>query len=210
MGKSGAGKTTTLLNLLRSDDALFVAEDDLTIVESPSGELIALGWPGCVRLRREMLRSFPEFARPAQFEHPENEETLDSGSGGLLRLFPEELTTILGCGHVAEAPLRSIVLLEWSERSSCRQMTSLGVRESLYESWDILPERLPGTKPRLVDGVLPRSREFCFFPLFHDIFGLPGFGPSLQSLERYAEMVKGYRVQHCGDADLDRELFQRP
>lgn len=165
LGPSRGGKTTMLLQALRSNEVAFVAEDDATIVQEESGELTVLGWPGCVRLRRDMLHHFPEFSRVEQFSHPANRHNSDGENTGLLRIFSEELSASLNCAFVPEARLNVVARLEWAERPSSRPMKCDEVRVALLEAWDVLPERKPGTR-HIVDSPFPRrenlaSIRFC-------------------------------------------------
>ncbi len=209
LGGSRAGKTTVLLQSLRMGGVAFVAEDDLTILQQPSGGIVALGWPGSVRLRRSMLHAFPEFSRTEEFRHPANsqEAKLDP-SVGLLRVFPEEIRSTFGCELQPEARLEAIGWVDWAPKPGFERMRTDELQAVLHASWDILPERRPGTRPQLAQGRLPHSREFCFHPFLHDIFGVPELGPFSDTLARYAPELKGYRVRHTGEADHTASLMR--
>lgn len=209
LGPSRAGKTTMLLQALRLSGVAFVAEDDLTIVEERSGEFVALGWPGCVRLRTNTIPSFPEFARVDQFSHPENSLRANGKlGGGLLRIFPEELSAVLGCPRLPEVPLRAAAWLAWGEQPTITRMSADQIRAGLEKSWDILPERKPGTRPRLVGESVPNARDYCFNSFLHDAFSMPSLAIFSEALARQARTLNGYRVRHTGRArEIDR-LFK--
>ena len=165
LGQSRAGKTTVLLQSLRLGGVAFVGEDDLTIVQQPDGRLVALGWPGCIRVRRSMLRLFPEFARTEQFQHPANSQEAKLGpDAGLLRIFPEELGTALGCDLLPEVHLQTAVWLEWAERTQCIRMVTDEIHAALDASWIFFrsADQVPGRG--LYTGGCPDGGSFASIP----------------------------------------------
>jgi hypothetical protein len=60
VGASGAGKTTTLLGLLRDSDAQFVANDRGVVSADPEGRIAFHAWPLGVRVGKGTHQSFPE------------------------------------------------------------------------------------------------------------------------------------------------------
>jgi len=211
LGASRAGKTTLLLHSLRTYAASFIAEDDLTILQKEDGSLFALGWPGSVRLRRSMLSRFPEFAQIHRFQHPANPvEALRTCESARLHIFPEELSAAFGCTCLPEVPLQVVAHLQWAEQPSTASMDHSEVEALLKASWDILPERKPGTRPPLLPLNSPRWKDFCFNPFLLDTITMPNLEILSESLARYAQKVRGYHVRHSGDPSHLHDLFTVP
>lgn len=208
LGPSGGGKTTLTLNLLRHGGWRFLTEDDLTVISRADGTFLALGWPGSLRLRRSMLPHFPELAAVAStLTHPANalEEDLPP-EVSRVRIFPEELTTALGCEIAMEAALQACVWTEWGgpAPSASRLSTDEAARR-IRDSWDILPERKPGARPH--QHPRPDWSELVFDPFLMQRYGIPALNSHEKTLCDLAHHVPGYSLAHNGDVALLCELF---
>lgn len=207
VGKSRSGKSTLLLQLLRTRDFAFVAEDDLTIIRRDSGRIVGLGWPGCLRLRRSMLKFFPELADESGLLHPANEiERNGNPESALLRLFPEEVESRFGCSVKSEASVNYLARLDWAGAPATSPLSVEATAEALVESWDILPERRAGARPDYHGGSTRQWRDCCFNPLLFDFFGLPpGFGED--QVRASATGMTGYAIHHNSDPTPLRRLL---
>jgi len=202
VGKSGSGKSTLLLELLRKRAYSFVAEDDLALVRPDGGAVVGLGWPGCLRIRRSMLKFWPELADESGLRHPANElERRGNPETSLLRLFPEELEARFGCTVMPEAAVHALARLEWASTPSCVAMSSAQAGDALVEAWDLLPERKAGARPKYQVGGETQWRECCFNPPLFDFFGLPrGFSDA--HVRVAAASMAGYMLRHNGKAEI--------
>jgi hypothetical protein len=200
LGDSRGGKTTMLLNLLQEGQWDYVTEDDLTIVPQADGRLLALGWPGCVRVRRKMLAAFPSILAARQkFTHPANHmEENENPDTGLIRIFPEELASIFGCKIVPETTLDAGVWLQWGDNSLTQSLSSNDVMQRLRLSWDILPERKPGARPRLLDLKNPEWQKMVFDPFLLEAYGVPSLREHERNLCCVASGIRGLAVCHHG------------
>lgn len=200
LGDSRGGKTTMLLNLLQEGQWDYVTEDDLTVVPQADGRLLAFGWPGCVRIRRTMLASFPSILAASQtFSHPANQmEENANRDNGLIRIFPEELASIFGCKIIPETTLNAGVWLQWGDNSLIQSLSSNDVMERLRFSWDILPERRPGARPRLLDLQNPKWQTMVFDPFLLEAYAVPPLREVEKNLEAIARGIRGLAVSHYG------------
>jgi hypothetical protein len=215
IGPSRSGKTTMMLQFLRQREWAYVTEDDLTILPKSDGNVLALGWPGSIRVRRSMLLTTPEIRdAEARLSHPANE--LEKGLDpelALLRMFPEELCALMGCAQKPETALSSIVCLKWANCPSVRVMKDGAVARHLNEAWDVLPERRQGARPPQDLEVSHDWHNTVFDPFLLDYYGVPALTPYASSLKHAASQLHGLQVNHVGSvADvvaiakaLDRE-----
>ena len=202
VGKKRSGKSTLLLQLLRSRGLGFVAEDDMTIVRKPNGALVALGWPSCLRIRRSMLKYFPDLAGGPDFTHPANNiERHGDPDTALLRMFPEEVAARVNSYIVPEVTLNAIVSTEWDKRATLSPLSRDRTSEALLGAWDILPERRAGFRPQLDGGSAQQWRDCCFNPPLFDFFGTPS-QMSKAMLHEIGSTVDGYAFRHNGDPEL--------
>jgi len=207
VGRKRSGKSTLFLKLLRNGDYGFVAEDDLTVVCKPDGDLVALGWPGCLRIRRSMLKYFPELAEESNFMHPANElEKKGDPEVALLRVFPEEIAARFNSYIMPEIKLNMIVKTQWGGESAVLPLSSEETTEVLVDAWDILPERRPGIRPQLNNRSDQLWRIFCFNPLLFDFFGTP-VDIAKTKISEIADKVSGFAFCHNGDPELLRRHF---
>ena len=209
LGRSGSGKTTLTLSLLRSGIWDFVTEDDLTVIPKSDGTFLALGWPGCARLRRNMLPQFPELVEAAsQLSHPSNafEENL-LPDVGRLRVFPEELSAAFGCKSRTEAVLDSFVWVDWGNEATMFRVSPAETASRLYTSWDILPERKAGARPHQQNGLARDWSKLVFDPFLLEIFGVPTLDFHKQILSSLASRVPGYLLTHNGRISSELRFF---
>jgi hypothetical protein len=207
VGRKRSGKSTLFLQLLRNGDYGFVTEDDLTVVCKPDGALVALGWPGCLRIRRSMLKYFPELAEGSNFMHPANElEKNGDPEVALLRVFPEEIAARFNSFIMPEISLKMIVKPEWGVEAALLPLSSEETTEALVDAWDILPERRAGARPQLHDGSVQLWRNFCFNPPLFDFFGTPR-DIATTKLNEIASKLNGFAFRHNGDPELLRSLL---
>jgi hypothetical protein len=201
LGQSRGGKTTTLLNLLADGELDYVTEDDLTVIPQADGRLLALGWPGCVRIRKSMLPAFPSIlAASGKLTHPANQlEVNGNPDTALIRIFPEELAGIFGCKIVSETILDVGAWLQWNEHSSTQPLSRDEVMQRLRLSWDILPERKPGARPRLLDPKNPDWQTMVFEPFLLEAYGVPSLQQHEKNLGCVAGGIRGLAVGHHGE-----------
>jgi hypothetical protein len=211
LGKPRSGKTTITVSALREGAWDYVTEDDLTVAPVASGKLLGLGWPGCVRLRRNMLPSFPEVEeRLDSLEHPANElERRLDPDVGLVRIFPDELSRIFGCNVVSETILEWAVWVEWGEEDESSVLKPESTLKCLRLSWDVLPERKAG-----MGNLEPLARQWeaqVFDPFLLKHYGVPLLGPFELRLRSISKNLIGLRVRHSGVSSnlLQEELLER-
>lgn len=202
LGPSRSGKTTLTLNLLNTGHCGFVTEDDLTVVPQRDGSLLALGWPGCIRVRRHMLPHWPELdSMRYQFAHPAND--LEKGLNpdiGLVRIFPEETAVFNPCGVVPEVRLQTCMWVEWgSGGPQVGPLSEDDIWQRLRGSWDILPERKAGARPYYDDGHPRPWKELVFDPFLLKSYGVPVLRKHEQALKSISQSVAGFTFSHGGD-----------
>jgi hypothetical protein len=200
-GPSRSGKSTLLLKLLSEKGCDYVTEDDVTIAPQFDGKLVALGWPGCVRMRRHMLSGFPTIAtKAAEFTHPAN---LLERNGDLentwLRIFPEEIVHRFGCGLVPEILLKAGLWLGWDKCVSIQELCQGEMERRLIASWDVLPERKAGARPHLIDWDHPKWSDLVFDQFLLEAYGVPALSRHEETLKLLASTIQGFAVTHCGE-----------
>lgn len=199
VGKSRSGKTSLLMNMLRGRTCAFVAEDDLTLVHNRSGDILGLGWPGCLRIRRSMLHFFPELSDESGLQHPANDlERAGDPETAQLRIFPEEAAERFGCQLVAQATVQALVRLEWSATTSLTPLPDAETKAALLTAWDIIPERKAGTKPDYAGGAPHQWRACCFNPVLFDFFGGSFLGFTDRPVHEAAKGLSGFCLRHNG------------
>ena len=207
LGRSRSGKTTLTLNLIRNRGWQFVAEDDLTLFRLPGRQLLALGWPGCLRMRRSMLAFYPELvAKASEFAHPANslEQNLDP-EHALLRIFPEELNQSLGCQVAPQVVPKAFVWVKWGACQTMRPIPAQETLERLFQSWDILPERKPGVRPDASNAKSSTWSKFVFDQFLLGHYQVPDLHPHKETLRVIAGNVPAYSLTHCG-GDVSHEI----
>jgi hypothetical protein len=209
LGQSRGGKTTALLNLLERGHADYVTEDDLTVVAQTNGTFRALGWPGCVRVRRSMIPQFADLQiNPHKFTHPANGlEDAMNPDVGLLRVFPEELSSMYGCNIVPEVTLDIGAWCHWNKTQETLPMSLEETSEGLRLSWDILPERKAGARPGLMDRNKPEWASLVFDPFLLEAYGVPDLKGHELTLHQIAENMRGFKVFHCGETSKFNCMF---
>jgi hypothetical protein len=198
IGPSRSGKSSLILSALQCGGWDFLTEDDLTAIEE--GErLVVLGWPGSVRVRRSMLPLYPEIlAALPSLKHPANslEEKLDPNVA-MVRIFPEELAAIYGCGIVGEAKLSAWGIPQWSQANAIVPLDNHALEQAVDKAWDILPERRAGA-PVARDGD-PDWEARVFDPFLLKYYGLPPVSAYRKKLSRWTQMSRGYLLCHSGN-----------
>lgn len=192
VGPARSGKTTTLLQCLHSRQAALVGEDDVALVHSAADGFVALGWPGCIRVRRDVVGCFNELRDTARFTHPSN-----SSDSELLRLFPEEAKAVFGCRVMSTVPLRHIVRIQHIQRTNpaaTHVMSKNAVQRQLQAMWDVLPERRPGMRPSYPTGIETDLLKYCYNPFLLEAFRLPDLGASFEQLRKYAYNLSGWEI----------------
>lgn len=202
VGPSRAGKTTLLVRMLEIPGSALVGEDDITLIRDADGSVCALGWPGAIRVRRDGLGLLPGIANRTYFSHPANpaEAKLDPRIGRL-RVFHEEMAELTGCKILPETKLGAVIDVGWAEQESATKITRDQIESALMASWDVLPERRPGTRPKPGPRNLWYWRNFCFNPFLLDCFGLPAKSPPIRTPADCAASLLGFRVRHLGSPD---------
>lgn len=202
LGRCRSGKTTLTLNLLCTGNCDFVTEDDLTILTQRDGSLVALGWPGCIRVRRHMLSHWPKLdAVRRKFVHPANplEESLNPHIG-LLRIYPQEIAALMPCDVIPETKLRTCMWIEWGKGApQAVSLSSDDVLQRLRCSWDILPERKAGARPHSDNGSPRPWAELVFDPFLLRSYGVPNLEEHKQALAKIAQKVSGFTLSHNSD-----------
>ena len=207
VGRKRSGKSTLSLQLVRNGDFGFVTEDDMTVIRKRNGALVALGWPGCLRIRRSMLKDLPELADGSDFTHPANKLEKDGDPEfALLRLFPEEVAARCNSFIMPEISLNAVVRLEWGTKTTLAPLSIESTAEALIEAWDILPERRAGARPQFDGGSVKHWRDCCFNPPLFDFFGTPR-DLAKAKLYEIASEVNGYAFSHKGGPKLLQELL---
>jgi hypothetical protein len=199
LGNSRSGKTTVLLNLLQTRSWDYVTEDDLALIPQADGTVLALGWPGCARVRRSMISNFPALQTAAQkFTHPANPlESKASPDTGLVRIFPEELTQTLGCSTVPQTVLDCCLWLQWGNENAIRPLSKEEMAERLRTSWDVLPERKSGARPRS-SSASPDWEEIVFDQFLLKSYGVPSLDSHEMNLKQISDRIRGFAVSHTG------------
>jgi hypothetical protein len=209
LGQSRGGKTTALLRLLEQGQADYVTEDDLTVVAQPNGTFRALGWPGCVRVRRSMMTQFADLQiNLHRFTHPANRlEEKANPDVGLLRVFPEELSEVYGCKIVPEVTLDVGAWFHWNKANQTLPISLEEISEGLGLSWDILPERKSGARPALMDRKKPAWANLVFDPFLLEAYGVPNLSGHELNLNQIAKSIRGLKVFHCGQVNKFNNIF---
>jgi hypothetical protein len=205
LGRSRAGKSVLSYRLLVSGEWDFVTQDDICLLPSGGEGWTILGWPGALRLRRQALSLFPDLVESeGQLQHPANDlERKLPEHQAMLRIFPEELASLHGCGIRGEAPLRALIVLdaECPDREPV-PLTASEIQEQLQLGADILPERRAGVSAEEARRGDRPWRDLLFNPQLLDAFGLPDL--SALGVRRHA-LATGAPAWRAG-----REALARP
>ncbi len=169
-GPKRAGKTTLLLELLRSGLARPVA-NDRCFAGLRDGEARVRGMPTAVKMRPEALAAFPEVALP-DLERPylHSVEEFERARRAVpvprerRSVTPAQLAARLGGAPVAAAPLGAIVLPRIDRRADGWALTGLTSAQTERGLWDNLFGRAARARPATafedLDGGVPApSRE---------------------------------------------------
>lgn len=196
LGPTRSGKSAASYRLARKGAWDWVSQDDLCLLPV-GGEWTLLGWPGALRLRREALQAFPELTKlEAGFDHPANlPERALSAEAGLLRIFPEELSSAFGAGIRGEARVAAFFVLDPTSPfgAPCRlgphELLSTVIRVS-----DLLPERRAGARVAdALEGRRPWS-DLLYNPQLLGTFGLPDFKEIEVRTQSLAATIPAWRL----------------
>jgi hypothetical protein len=196
MGRRASGKTNLALELLRDGEWNFTTEDDLTIVTT-GDQILALGWPGCFRVRLVTLSEFPRLdSNKHKFLHPTNRRWAKKDNlHNRLNIFPEELQRIFPFTIQSDGKLSALIWLDDEVSAEMpRQLTTLETLERLRNSWDVLPERKPGTNPRGATPLPSFTTENTFYPFLAEAYGCRVSDGARALLERVSHAIPGYLI----------------
>lgn len=189
LGAPRSGKSTLGLHMLTRPGWAFIAEDDLTLIHTQNGSTLALGWPGCVRIRRALLHHFPQVERYLNnLTHPANEleQNLDP-QRSFVRIFPEELREIFGCAIVPQAILTTCFWTRSSDTPDAHRMTPEEAQTRLKHSWDIVPDRKGGVRSD-VDNLQSQDWQgLVFDPFLMNSYVFPNLEPHLNHISIIAQ-----------------------
>lgn len=197
IGPRRSGKSSLVLSALRSGDWEYVTEDDLTLVRQADGSWTGLGWPGCLRIRRAMLKSYPEIQKSLDvLQHPANdlERNLDPDTARV-RVFPEELARIYGCKLAPRATMRRLAFLRWATVEHSCIAPPQRLLTQIVESWDVLPERKAGITQCAAATDWGRQ---VFDPFLLTHYGVPPLALYEADLKDIAHALPGLEIEHIG------------
>lgn len=143
-GPKGAGKTTTLLSILRLMGGDFVTNDRLLLRHDPDGGTVGYAWPLHLRATASTLRAVPGMTRYLPAEQQQNSTATQSAPSGKIAIEPGELRTALPDARIL-GEVRPTLML-WPYRSAS----------------DLPPEPVP---PAEVHDVLVRTQFFMHDPV---------------------------------------------
>jgi len=182
------GKSSLMASALTQGHG-FVSEDDLMLMPTRGG-IVALGWPGSLRIRRSRVAACAGLeVLLDQLRHPANivEANLDPDVG-MVRILPSEIEAVFGVEIVAETTLSGIACPMWGDPEPLGSLPEGELTERLLSAWDVLPERRAGVR-----GSRDQARWSAqtFDPFFLDVFGVPELSPSVQLLREVGSRVPG-------------------
>jgi hypothetical protein len=143
-GPKGAGKTTTLLSVLRLMGGDFVTNDRLLLRRAPDGGTVGYAWPMHLRATASTLRAVPGMTRFLPAEQRQNSPASQSSPSGKIAIEPGELRSALPDTRIL-GEIRPTLML-WPYRSAS----------------DLSPELVP---PAEVRDVLVRNQFFMHDPV---------------------------------------------
>ncbi|GAB2740741.1 hypothetical protein [Amycolatopsis magusensis] len=144
-GPKGAGKTTTLLSVLRLMGGDFVTNDRLLLHRDPNGDCtVGYAWPMHLRATASTLRAVPGMTRFLPAEERQNSPAGQPAPSGKIAIEPGELRTALPDTQIL-GEVRPTLML-WPYRSAR----------------DLLPEPV---QPAEVRDVLVRTQFFMHDPV---------------------------------------------
>jgi hypothetical protein len=113
LGDKQSGKTTMLMHLIDSFESAYISNDKILVKVIEGGQLLVYGFPLSCRLGFGTMRSIRSLAKHLHlFEHLEA-ATLPRdalwGNQEKLEFTPRELSSIMGCRLITEAPLKALI-----------------------------------------------------------------------------------------------------
>jgi hypothetical protein len=216
LGRSRSGKTSTGLALAQSDDAAFIANDDVSIHMGPD-RLLGVGWPRSVSVRLDAVPHLWPTLTPESFcaplTHPAN-ATLGqlrlSGAepNGTALVYPQELSQLFGVQVRATADVHALVFPTFDDRLESIHLRRLDRAETLARLTSLL--RTPPIDfmgfllPAVLGDRAPDSPA-----AFGSIADLPGF----EYRQRFARLLANAReLRDALDRDVvpDRTIHHAP